>query len=86
MGWAKNKLIEEEIKLREAMRAMPERIEDALIEITDLRDKLNISHEQIGELRKELSYARSLKGNLLGYLLSGLIGAVLGGLLSFILP
>ena len=82
MGGVKEWMIQEETHKREAMEAMPDRLDDALIQIDELRDELGKSSTTISELTHDLKDANSFKSKMKDYLIGGLIGAVIGIILS----
>ena len=75
-------LIKEEQRKQNAMEAMPERLDDAMIQIDELRDELEKGNTTIVELKHELSVVNSFKSKIKDYFIGGFVGAAIGILLS----
>jgi len=84
MGLVKDWMIEEEIRKREAIESVPDRLEDALVELGQLRERLEGSDSRVKELQDELRVTNSFKAKIKDYLVAGAIGAVIGVTLSAI--
>lgn len=84
MGRVKEWMVQEQIIRQEAVESMPDHIEDALIQIRQLHEKVEQSNATIHELESKLSAANSFKAKMRDYVIGGIIGAVIGIVLSAI--
>jgi chromosome segregation ATPase len=84
MGRVKDWMIQEESRKIEAMETMPDRLDDAIAQIDELRNGLEKSSVTISILKDDLEEANSFKSKMKDYLIGGLIGAVIGIILSIL--
>ena len=85
MSRTKDMLLKEEFRKQKAMEAVPDRLDDALIQIDELRNGLEKSSSTISTLKDDLEEANSFRSKLKDYLIGGLIGAIIGMILSILI-